>query len=104
MTSNEGVVILTFDLYCDFQGVFPAYRIFVDQRLMTERNYRWDNKYFYITERVPLKTVPGPHYLVIENLDKDNAEFKIDNFRVNGKPSVYREHDCRFVLNPSDIL
>ena len=104
MSSKEGIAFVTFDLYCQYTVEFPAYRIYVDSRLMTERNYRWDNKHNYITERIPLKTVAGPHYLVIENLNKDTAEYEIRNFKINNKPSVYRQRDCRFVLNPTDIL
>ena len=104
MSSQEGIAFVTFDLYCQYTGDFPVYRIYVDGRLMTERNYRWNNKHHYITERIPLKTVAGPHYLVVENLNKDTAEYEIRNFKINDEPAVYRQHDCRFVLNPTDIL
>lgn len=103
MTAVQGFVIVTFDLYCEFNAEFPAYRIYVDGKLMTERNYRWNNKKQYITETVPIRTESGPHYLVLENLNSESASFEIKNFKVNGVPSVYRLSDNRFVLNPSDM-
>lgn len=94
---------MTFDLYCKFTGEFPCYRIYVDGRMMTERSYRWNNKVNYIIENVPLWTISGPHYLIIDNLNPETSEFEMRNFKVNGVPSVYRNADNRFVLNPGDL-
>ena len=100
---DKGVAFVTFEVWCKYSQEWPAYRIYVDNELLTERDYRWKNPKDVIVERIPLLTIPGPHYLKLENLTPKFSEFEIKNFQVNKRNSVYRLHDCRFVLNPDDL-
>lgn len=50
---------VAFDLMCDKTVDSVAYRVYVDDELMTERDYIWDNTTQYIRENVPLYTTRG---------------------------------------------
>ena len=98
-----GTVHVTFELWCEWSGEPPSYRVYINNDLMTERTYTFDNSQEYLEERVPLLTKSGAHFLKIDNLNSDNATFTIKNFKVNNKIRDYRERDCRFVLNQDDL-
>lgn len=98
-----GVVHIAFELWCDWTDDAPVYRVYVDNHLMTERTYIFNNKELFIEEHVPLMTTAGKHYLKIENLNPKTAKFTIKNFKINEKPGVWREMDGRFVLNQDDV-
>jgi len=98
-----GTVYVTFTLLCDWQGVPPVYRLYVDDELLTERTYRFKNTELTLGERMPLNISAGVHYMRIVNVYPERGTFKVANFKVNGKARDYREHDCRFVLNSDDL-
>ena len=98
-----GTVHVTFELWCNWSDKPPAYRVYINDDLMTERTYTFNNNEEYLEERVPLLTKSGAHFLTIVNLDADRSSFTIKNFKINGKVRDYREKDCRFVLNQDDL-
>ena len=61
------------------------YRVFINDELMTERDYIWDNKTHYLTEIVPLFVGSGTHSINIQNLNPKLGTLMINTIRVNGK-------------------
>lgn len=88
---------LEIDLFCNIRRDKVAYRLYVNDELMTERDYIWDNTKQYLTEIVPLDIDPGTHTIHIENLNPDNGEFSINTIRLNGKIiTLYNGKEFRY--------
>lgn len=100
----KGLVFVSFDLWCDWSGNPPAYRLYLDGELLTERNYIWNNPRQIIQERIPANLTEGKHYLTLENLNTSSSTFHIRNFRINeGDHVLYRSEDGQFVLKHTDL-
>jgi hypothetical protein len=65
---------IEFDLYCDWQTNPPAYRVYVNDEMFTERNYIWSGPQ-YLTEMLQLDAPAGIYKIRIKKLDK--GKFKI---------------------------
>lgn len=76
------LVIVSFDLFCQWSERAPTYRIYVDNELQTEREYKFNNKEVYLNERIPLYLEPGEHKIVVENLSH-SAIFTTRNLHVD---------------------
>lgn len=94
---TAGNTVITFDLWCNYTGKPPAYRIYVDDHLMTERNYICKNPNYYIQETVPVYVDVGLHYLKIVSLD-NTAQFEIRNFQVSGTPAELKGDIGKFYI------
>lgn len=68
---------------------FPAYRIFVDSDLLTERTYVHHGHKSYIEELIVVKLLPGKHLLRVEKLNDARDMLKVDNMRINEKSSDF---------------
>jgi hypothetical protein len=75
--------LITVDLYCNWEVEPQAYRIYVDQDLLTERTYFWRNSEQYVQENIIVNIEPGQHYLKIEPVNKEFSGFYYTNFAVN---------------------
>lgn len=71
---------ITFNLYCKWQHTPPAYRLYFDDELMTERSYIWDNETHFLQECVPVWADPSiTHKITIEQVGLSTGKFKVDN-------------------------
>ena len=81
---------LEIDISCNPQYVQfkPIYRVYVDNTLITERNYIWDSTH-YIKEHVFVKLANGPHRIRVEipkNMDNRDNPFTIHRVVYDGAP------------------
>ena len=77
---------IEFDLYCDWQTNPPAYRVYVNDEMFTERNYIWSGPQ-YVTEMLQLEAPSGQYKIRIENLGK--GTFKVRGLRCTiGKATI----------------
>lgn len=110
--SDKKFVIIGFNLFCEWQKAPPAYRLYVDDELLTERTYNYRanpgeggcaticincslyNKNVckktlesgtYLHEILPLELPPGKHHIRLETLGK-KAKFNIRNLQVKEGP------------------
>ena len=60
----------------------PGYRVYVNDELFVERNWRWSEHYL-VEELVQLKAVPGKYKVRIEKYHPTKARFNISNMRVD---------------------
>lgn len=74
---------LTVEVICHWSVDPPAYRIFVDDDLMTERTFGWAGYQFYIRESLAVDVAAGMHNLRLENLGP-NGKFTLRNMTVDG--------------------
>ena len=82
---NENVKF-SFDLLCNWQDTPPAYRVYVNDELFTERTYIWGVDQ-YINENLSIDAPPGQYSVQIENLGNPEYIFKIRNLSVDFGPA-----------------
>jgi hypothetical protein len=74
------------DIHAHWSEQPPAYRIYVDDELMTERDFIWPGSEKYVTENIIVDVEPGDHMLRIDQVKKDGSIIA-KNIQVNGIPS-----------------
>lgn len=78
-------VSISVDVWCNYDDfVKPAYRVYVDSDMLTERTFIWKSATQYIREHIEVNLASGSHYLTIENLTPEMAKYRIDNIQVDG--------------------
>jgi hypothetical protein len=81
MTEHE----LTVDVYASWDITPPKYRIYVDNDLLTERDFVWGRD-TYICERILVNLEPGTHVLKVEQTNTSGT-ICTKNIKLNGSPS-----------------
>ncbi len=79
--------LITVDVYARWSDKCPRYRVYVDNDLLTERDFIWAGHETYIRENIQVTLNPGLHTVRIEQV---NTHGKIDtkNILVNGVVSA----------------
>jgi len=77
---------ITVDIYADSGE--PRYRIYVDNNLLTERDFTWPSHEIFIRENIIVNLAEGPHQLNVE-LVGNHGTIKPRNITVDGKPSLF---------------
>ncbi len=86
--------VITADVYAHWGDISPCYRVYVDQDLLTERDFGWPGHEVYIQENIVVNLEPGPHQLRIEQVN-NNGKIHIKNVTVDGQAS-----NMEFVTGP----
>jgi hypothetical protein len=76
-------VTVTADVYCTRGEGNPAYRVYIDGDLLTERNWAWPAYEIYIRENLIVNVEAGEHQLDIVDCSNNNV-FYLKNVTVNG--------------------
>lgn len=74
---------IEFDLFCDWEGEPPSYRLYINDCLFAERTFRYKNNQ-YLHEVVPIFAIPGEYYIIVEPLDE--AEFRMRKLEATSGP------------------
>jgi hypothetical protein len=69
-----------FDLDCEWEGLPPVYRIYFNEELFTEREWRWQN--VYLQENLRIMAPPGRYVVRIQPVGPNLAIFRPSNHRV----------------------
>lgn len=77
---------LTVDVYADWETVSPRYRIYVDNDLLTERDFIWDSN-TYICENIFVNLEYGKHVLRIDHVNS-LGKISVKNVTLDGNPSL----------------
>jgi hypothetical protein len=77
---------ITVDIYADSGE--PRYRVYVDNDLLTERDFTWPSHEIFVRENIIVALDEGPHTLRVE-LVGSQGSIKPQNITVNGKPSLF---------------
>lgn len=90
-------VVITVDVYCNWEVEPQAYRIYVDDDLLAERVYHWRNPEQYVQEVIVVNLDPGMHQFKLEPADSNFKGFRWQMLSVDGK----HEHNSngQFLLN-----
>jgi hypothetical protein len=73
-----------FDLDCDWEGLPPVYRIYVNGELFAERTWTWIDH--YLSEMLQIRGEPGRYHVEIEPVRPHLAKFSVSNPRVEYGP------------------
>ena len=79
--TKKFVRVLT-DLHCDWEGLPPTYRVFVNDELFTERTWIWTQA--YLEEALQIEAVPGTYQIRYELVPPFLATLRLENMRVDG--------------------
>ena len=80
--------VITVDVYARQGDQPPRYRIYVDNNLLTERDFVWPGHEIYIKENILVNLEPGQHNLTVEQINSFGS-IQAKNVTVNGAPSSW---------------
>jgi hypothetical protein len=72
------------DVNCDWAGIPPVYRVYVDDELFAERTWRWNN--VYLEEMIQIEAEPGEYVISYNLVDAPGATIRVTNMRVDYGP------------------
>jgi hypothetical protein len=68
------------DVDCEWQLPHPRYRVFVNNEMFAEREWRWTNS--TLEELIQIQAEPGEYCIRVQMLPHESAELKVKNLRV----------------------
>jgi len=74
------------DVDCEWEGLNPIYRVYVNDELFAERTWRWTTE--YLEEMLQIDAEPGDYVLHWELVKPHLAQLKIQNVRVDQGPAT----------------
>ena len=77
---------LTVDVYASWGSVSPRYRVYVDNNLLTERDFVWSGTDQFVRENIIVNLQPGFHTLKVEQINTGGT-IRTENIIVDGEAS-----------------
>jgi hypothetical protein len=74
------------DVDCEWEGLQPIYRVYVNDELFAERVWRWTDS--YLEEMLEIQALAGNYSLRWELVPPHLAQIKVTNLRVEHGPAV----------------
>ena len=78
-------------IYCQWEGLAPIYRLYVDDELFSERNFIWQDQ--HLEEMLQIKAEPGRHKISLEKVGPNLAEFRLDDYEIVDGNAFYIGED-----------
>jgi len=79
--------LITADVYARWIDKPPTYRVYVDNELLTERDFIWSGHDMFIRENIVVNLEAGNHNLKIEQVS-GNGTIQVKYITVNQSPST----------------
>jgi len=79
------------DVDCEWEGLNPIYRVYVNDELFTERTWRWTD--CYLEEMLQIEAEPGEYDLRWELVPPHLAQLTVKNIRVDFGPAKITENN-----------
>jgi hypothetical protein len=96
---NKKFVRVLADVYCDWEGLNPVYRVYVDDELFAERTFSWTDA--YLEEMLQIEAEPGKYHLRWELVPPHLASMRVENMRVDFGPANIKNNSILRILNES---
>lgn len=64
---------ITVDVYAHWGNQSPRYRVYVDNNLLTERDFIWPGSTTFVRENILVNLTPGKHTLKIEQIGNNGT-------------------------------
>lgn len=87
------------DVYCDWEGLAPTYRVFVNDELFAERTYHWTDS--YLEEMLQVSAEAGKYRLRWELVPPHLADLRVENVRVDFGPANIKNNEILRIYNES---
>jgi hypothetical protein len=87
------------DVYCDWEGLNPIYRMYVNDELFAERTWRWTDA--YLEEMLQIEAEPGKYHLRWELVPPHLAQVQVKNVRVELGPANIKNNTLLRIYNES---
>jgi hypothetical protein len=68
------------DVHCDWEGLPPSYRLYVNDELFTERTWTWTDE--YLEELLQIEAEPGEYKIRYELVPPYLAKLHVKNMRI----------------------
>ena len=69
---------IKFYLFCEWNDYPPAYRLYFNDTLLTERTYIWDNEEDVLQENLTVEADKSiPHTITIEPIGQQTGRFQV---------------------------
>jgi hypothetical protein len=81
------------DVDCEWEGLYPNYRVYVNDELFAERTWRWTD--CYLEENLQISAEPGVYDLRWELVPPHLAQLKVTNIRVQHGPGYIENNKLR---------
>ena len=96
--SKKSVRVLC-DVDCEWEGLPPNYRLYVNNELFTERTWVWTND--YLEEIIPIEAEPGNYDLRWELVPPCLAKLAVTNVRVEHGPGTIKNENLLRIYDES---
>ena len=88
------------DVYCDWEGLDPTYRVYVNDELFAERTWRWTD--CYLEEMLQIEANPGKYKLRWELVSPHLAKLDVKNVRVDFGPGNIKNNELLRILDETE--
>jgi hypothetical protein len=85
------------DVDCEWEGLAPIYRVYVNDELFAERTWRWTD--CYLEENLQINAEPGEYSLRWELVPPHLAHLQVKNIRVEHGPGIITENNALRITN-----
>ena len=83
---NKKFVRITSKIDCDWEGLSPIYRLYLNDELFAERTWIWDDR--GVEENLQIEAEPGEYRLRYELVPPHLATLKTQKIRVDVGPAA----------------
>ena len=83
------------DVHCDWEGLDPTYRVYVNDELFAERTWRWSES--FLEEMLQIEADPGRYSLRWELVTPHLAHLQVENIRVDYGPGTVENNKLRIL-------
>jgi len=88
---NRYFVQVLADVNCEWEGLDPVYRVYVNEELFAERSWRWTDA--YLEEMLQIEAEPGEYRLRWELVQPCLARLTVSNVRVDQGPASVKNNE-----------
>lgn len=81
------------DVDCEWEGLNPVYRVYVNDEMFAERTWYWSD--CYLEEMLQIEAVPGDYKIRFELVPPHLAWLTIKNIRVDYGPALIENNVLR---------
>jgi hypothetical protein len=90
---NKHFVRVLADVDCEWEGLNPIYRVYVNDELFAERTWLWTTE--YLKEILQIEAEPGEYKLRWELVPPHLAQLRVENIRVEYGPGTVENNVLR---------
>jgi hypothetical protein len=87
------------DVDCEWEGLMPSYRVYVNDELFAERTWRWTD--CYLEEMLQIEAEPGKYWLRWELVAPHLAHLTVQNVRVDFGPGEVKDNQTLRIYDES---